>query len=258
MRSLIAVGRGVRVIVHFFTAVLITAGVAGLRAVRLPQPWFAPVVCWWYRRLCRIIRLDIQVRGTRIDSALLIANHVSWLDIPLLGATGPTTFLSKAEVREWPLVGWMADVVGTLYIERGAHQTAGLVSAIADTIRCGRSVVIFPEGTTSDGEDLRRFHPRLFAAAQEPRLGLQPVAIRYGADRAPDPIAPFVGDDSLLAHLWRVLHHPRLHAEVSFLPPIETAGLDRRTLAEGSRAAIAAALGLAAVQPASGAAAAAR
>jgi len=243
MRLLRAYWRLLRVIAHVLLGALICLGTASLRAFRLPHGWFPHVVRWWYGRLCRMLGMTIDTAGQPRNGMLLVANHVSWLDIPVLGARAPVAFLSKAEIRSWPLIGWMAGLAGTLYIERGAHQAAELAAAIADSIRHGRSVVIFPEGTTGTGHHLRRFHPRLFAAVQQPELRVQPVAIRYGSNEMPDPVAPFVGDDSLVPHLWRVLRHPGLRVRVDFLPLMETAGLDRRRLAERARGAIADALG---------------
>jgi 1-acyl-sn-glycerol-3-phosphate acyltransferase len=214
------------------------------------SPRVADIVSWWYRRLCRVLGLRLVVRGTPERPALLIANHVSWLDIPVLGAQGPAAFLAKAEIGAWPLIGWMAWIAETLFIERGANQAPALIAAVGGRVRDGRSVVVFPEGTTSDGTGLLRFHPRLFAAARESRAPMQPVAIRYGTNEAPDATAPFIGDDSLVPHLLRVLRHEGLRVEVSFLPVIETIGLDRRALAERSRTAIATALGIDANPPA--------
>jgi len=244
MRSLTAYWRALRVTLHVLVAALVTAVAALLCALHLQTGWLARVTRAWHARLCRLLGLDIQVDGTAADGVLLVANHVSWLDIPVLGACAPFVFLSKSEVRHWPLIGWMAGIVDTLYIERGAHQTADLAAAIGDQIRAGRSVVIFPEGTTGEGHDLRRFHSRLFAAAQQPGIRVQPVAIRYGSNGKPDGVAPFVGDDGLVSHLWRVLHQRRLPVRITFLPAFDPAGLDRRALAEQSRAAIAGVLGI--------------
>jgi len=245
MHVLRATWRAVQVTAHVLLGALISLATAPLRLLRVPHGWFPHVVSWWHRRLCRLLGMRSDVRGRLEPTALLVANHVSWLDIPVLGACGPITFLSKAEVADWPLIGWLASVAGTLYIERGAHQASHLSASIGHSIHLGRSVVIFPEGTTGTGHDLGRFHPRLFAAAQQPGLRVQPVAIRYGTSAQLDPVAPFIGDDSLVPHLWRVLRHPGLRVEVSFLPALETTGLDRRRLAEQARGAIAGALGLA-------------
>jgi 1-acyl-sn-glycerol-3-phosphate acyltransferase len=186
----------------------------------------------------------VQVIGAPGARALLIANHISWLDIPVLGSIGDIGFLSKAEVRRWPLIGWMSAQIGTLFIKRGGHQTTALIEQIRARVSSGRSVVIFPEGTTSDGHRLRRFHPRLMAAAQQPGISVQPLVIRYGSHARPDPVAPFIGDDNLLAHLWRVLCQPEIAVQVQFLEPIETGGLDRRRLATHCEEAIAGVLGV--------------
>lgn len=231
-------------------------GLVAIVAIRLadrvgrPPRWTPRVVRWWHQRVCRALDLDIHVTGKPVPNALLVANHVSWLDVPVLGAQGEIGFLSKAEVRQWPVIGWMAAVAGTLFIARGGNETARITTQIQEQIQAGRPVVVFPEGTTSDGTELLRFHPRLFAIGQESGTLVQPVALRYGPPAAPDPIAPFIGDESLAAHLGRVLRHTGLSVTVHFLPPIETDQVDRRQVAERARTAIAWALGLdAAVKP---------
>ena len=105
-------------------------------------------------------------------------------------------------------------------------------------------MVVFPEGTTTDGSRLLRFHPRLLAAGQGGGIRVQPVAIRFGTNGTPDPIAPFVGDDALLPHLARLVRHPGLLARLHFLPPLEASELSRREISELCRTAIAAALGV--------------
>ena len=164
-----------------------------------------------------------------------------------MGAQGPLGFLSKSEVRGWPLIGWMSGVVGTLFIERGAHQVGTVTAEITARIGRGCSLVIFPEGTTSEGGGVGRFYPPLFSIALQPGLGVQPVAISYRcADApAPDRSIAFVGDQTLVANLWRVLRHPGLVARVQFLAPIHPGPADdRRSLSGRARSAILAALDL--------------
>ncbi|TVQ92124.1 MAG: 1-acyl-sn-glycerol-3-phosphate acyltransferase [Chromatiaceae bacterium] len=244
-----AIWRSARISEHLLTGTLITALVALLRRLGLACRWYPRATRWWHGRLCRALGLRIAVHGQYQPGTLLVANHVSWLDIPVLGAQGQLAFLSKAEIRTWPLVGWLASMSGTLFIERGAHQAGDLAARIAARVGSGSSVLVFPEGTTSDGQALRRFHPRLFAAAQQPGIRVQPVAVRYGSNQAPDSIAPFVGDDNLLTHLPRILRHPHLAVEVHFLPPLVPGHRDRRTLAAQTQAAIAVALGEPAAAP---------
>lgn len=244
--------RLLRTLAHVLTGALITLVVTLARILGRAPAWQPAVVRWWHRRLCRILALDIQVSGRPAERALLVANHVSWLDIPLLGAQGSVAFLSKAEVRRWPVIGWMAAVAGTLFIERGAHRFAQAIAAVRARLLAGQAVVVFAEGTTSDGTGVRRFLPRIFAVVQPPgpdhthqaeHIQLQPVALRYGRGPRPDTIAPFIDDTTLAHHLWQVLKHPGIAVRVSFLPPIDTRGRDRRRLAESARTAILDALG---------------
>ncbi len=210
---------------------------------------------WWYQRLCGLLQLQITINGQPEPAALLVANHISWLDIPVLASHVPVRFLSKAEVRQWPLIGWMAAVIGTQFIARGANQSAAVIINLQRQLTAGHSIVIFAEGTTSDGRSVRRFHPRLFAVTQHetsmPQVAtaapattrIQPVALRYGCTGTPDQIAPFINDDQLFAHLIRVLRHPGICATVTFLPSMSSAGQSRRALADAAQQAIAQHLG---------------
>jgi 1-acyl-sn-glycerol-3-phosphate acyltransferase len=230
---------------HIGLGAVLTLFLALRRRLGKPSQSAPGIVHWWYRRLLPMLGIEISaVHGSPCAHSLLAANHVSWLDVPVLGALTQITFLSKDEVRHWPLIGWMSAQLGTLFIRRGGHETGPLAKQIASEIQNGRPVVIFPEGTTSDGRSLRHFHPRLFAAAQDPNSWVQPVAVRYGTNANPDANAPFIGDDTLLAHLWRVAQQPSLQVQVHFLTPIAGSGSDRRALADRCRFAIATALAI--------------
>jgi len=234
--------RGLRLLEHLVTGATLSAGLAVLSLLRVRQPWRPTLVSWWHRRLLRCLGLNVSHCGTPAAGALLVANHVSWLDIPVLGGAAPLRFVSKSEVRQWPLVGWMAATAGTLFMRRGAHEAAEMTQCIAQQLQQGASIAIFPEGTTSDGRALRRFHARLFGAAEQDGAAVQPVAIRYGQGPEPDPVAPFIGDDTLVAHLWRLLRHRGLTAIVCFLPLLDARSEGRRQLADAAQAAIAAQL----------------
>ncbi|MGQ0619470.1 MAG: lysophospholipid acyltransferase family protein [Panacagrimonas sp.] len=199
----------------------------------------------WQRRLLRILGIRLIVRGQPLAGGrVMMANHVSWLDIPLIGACTPTRFVSKSEVRDWPVAGWLADACGTFYLRRGRHGTRPLIDKLVPHLREGGSVVIFPEGTTSTGEDVLSFHSRLFAAAIESGTPVQPVAVHYGPGGAGENIAPFVGDDDLASHVLRMLRNRHLSAEVTFGAPILPAGHSREELAGQARESIRFALGL--------------
>jgi lyso-ornithine lipid O-acyltransferase len=233
--------RSWRVVEHLATGTLVGL-YAALRRRACRQPsWLPRAVRWWHGRLVRALEVEVRIEGRLEPGCLLVGNHVSWLDIPILGAQGEIAFLAKSDVRRWPLIGWLAGLAGTRFIERGAHHSESVVRELLADLAARHTVMIFPEGTTTDGRTLGRFHPRLFAIAQNPGVRVQPVAIRYRRrdTLALDLAAPYIGDDSLVANLSRLVRHPGLIAGVHFLPPMQALdGESRRALAERARAAI--------------------
>lgn len=196
-------------------------------------------VRWWMRRLLRGLGVRVRTHGMAHDTPeLLVANHVSWLDIPCLLACTDTIFVAKAEVARWPLIGRLAAGAGTLFLDRGrgAGEIAARVGAVLAT---GENVMIFPEGTSTDGRGVRPFHARLFQVARVADVPVQAVAIRYPHRRGSHPVVPFIGEDSFVPHLWRLLGETRIDAELVFCPPRPAANRDRRTLAEEAREQIA-------------------
>ncbi len=205
-----------------------------------PRGRFERAVRWWLARIPRIAGVRVHVRGVPASAPVLtVSNHVSWLDIPVLGGLASVGFLSKEEIRRWPLIGWFATRAGTLFIRRGAHAAAAVTERISGELVRGRRVHVFAEATTTDGTDVRRFHPRLLAAAQATGSPIQPVALRYlpTPDGRPTP-APYHGGAVLFPHLLRVLAEPRLDVEVHFLELIPTTEQDRRGLADAARQAV--------------------
>ncbi len=178
---------------------------------------------WWLARATRLLGIEVRVEGDvplprQSKGVLLVSNHVSWIDIPLIGGLSQLNFLSKAEVRGWPLIGKLAEGTGTLFIQRGSGDADRVSKSIADYIDDGRSVLFFPEGTTSDGLQVRRFHKKLFQAAHHTDINLCPVAIHYYLDSTDRNPVPFIGDDEFTSHLWNLLRHRKITATVEFLP----------------------------------------
>jgi len=181
-----------------------------------------------------------------VSPVLLVANHVSWLDVYALNAVAPACFVAKSDVRDWPVFGTIATRFGTLFIVRGSYRDAARVRrAAADVLRAGERVVVFPEGTTTDGTLVERFYPALFQAAIDARTLVQPVALRYlDARGRPTRGAIFVGDMTLVTSIRRVIAEPSLNAELAFGQPLDAAAHTRKELAHLAREWIAATLGL--------------
>jgi 1-acyl-sn-glycerol-3-phosphate acyltransferase len=193
----------------------------------------------WHTGLLRLLGLRVKVQGQPAESVpIIVANHVSWLDVSVLGSMVPTRFLSKAEVKGWPIAGFLATSVGTFYLVRGAGGTKQLTRELVEAVNSGSHVTFFPEGTTTDGVSTLRFQPRLFATAIETGKPVQPVAFRYGLTADGRNIAPFIDDDDMVSHLLRVMREPGLEVEVVYCPPIESAGLDRASLALAAQNAV--------------------
>ena len=204
----------------------------------------------WSLRVLSILHVRLSVKGEVPDlsaaGVMFVANHISWLDIYLLDAVCPVRFVSKAEVRAWPVIGWLAEKIGTLFIERARrHDTARAGREVVDALRQGDCVAVFPEGTTSNGTLLRAFHASLLQSAINSEARLWPVAIRYVHRDGTANLSPaYVDNMSFADSLFRILNEPDLEAEITYLEPLPVQGRSRRELAALAEQAIANALNL--------------
>jgi 1-acyl-sn-glycerol-3-phosphate acyltransferase len=193
--------------------------------------------------------LAVHVRGARNVirvPCLLVANHVSWLDVQVLNALVEARFVAKSETRRWPIVGGIARGFGTFFLCRASLRDAARAKdAVARALAGGETVAVFPEGTTTEGTSLRRFHPAFFQAAIDAGVGVQPIALRY---RRPDGStcreASFVGDMTFLESVSGVVREPALTVEVTVGGALAPHGRDRRELAAAAQRCIATALAL--------------
>lgn len=206
---------------------------------------------WWSRRLLRIVRLEVRTRGDPAaapagEPLMLLSNHVSWLDIFVLRSVTPCRFVAKSEIRRWPLVGWMVARQGTVFVQRARrHDTARVNDSLEQALRAGDAMAVFPEGTTTDGSEVRPFHASLLQPLVRVQGWAVPVAVRYvNADGSRDDTPAYTGDLSLWESAKRITARPGLWAEVSFLSPVHAVGRHRRDLAEVTAKAVAAALDL--------------
>jgi 1-acyl-sn-glycerol-3-phosphate acyltransferase len=203
------------------------------------------IVSRWSAQMLAVLGIALQTSGTpRTGPVLFVANHVSWLDILAINAVHPARFVSKADVRRWPLMGWMVACGGTLFIERERKRDAlRVVHQVAEALRAGETVAVFPEGTTADGHALLPFHANLLQAAIATEVPVQPIALRYSDRRnAVSPAAAYVGDTTLAQSAWWVVSADGLKVHVQMLLPEGTRHLDRRALAERLRESISASL----------------
>jgi 1-acyl-sn-glycerol-3-phosphate acyltransferase len=196
-------------------------------------------VQWWSVKMLHLMGVGLTVQGTfRPGAKLIVANHVSWLDILAVHAVCPQArFVSKADVQGWPLLGRLVAAGGTLYIQREKRRDAmRVVHQMADALRAGDTVAVFPEGTTADGRELLPFHANLLQAAISTELPIQPIALRYrDAQHAISPAAEFIGETTLAQSLWRIACAEQLAVSLQVLPAQGTAHADRRALAAGLR-----------------------
>jgi 1-acyl-sn-glycerol-3-phosphate acyltransferase len=199
----------------------------------------------WSAAMLSAMGVQLKVDG-RIQHAgplMVVANHISWLDITALHSVQFCRFVAKADIKHWPVIGGLADRSGTLFIERASSRDAlRVVHHMADSLRAGDVLAVFPEGTTSDGTALLPFHANLFQAAVSANAPVQPVLIQYldrrcgQSSQAPN----YVGEEHFLTSVWRTLCTPGLVAHIRLGAPQAIDSRDRRALAAQLRDAVAA------------------
>lgn len=202
---------------------------------RLDEKGWHRVTMSWSRQLLRMLGIRLHVVGqARPGAKLVVANHVSWLDIVAINSALPSRFVSKAEVGRWPVVGRLVTAAGTLYLVRERRRDAmRVLGLMARSLREGHTLAVFPEGTTGSGHGVMHFHANLLQAALEAEVPVQPVVLRYSdPEHAASPRAAYVGDTSLMQSLWWVVTSRGLCIHVEILPPQGTQHADRRALAD--------------------------
>jgi 1-acyl-sn-glycerol-3-phosphate acyltransferase len=241
MKRLIGVGKAWRVAGH------VLAGRAQIRREfpALSKPQRHERVGAWARETLRRLGVELRVAGSpaRSGPMLLVANHISWLDIVVLHATCHCRFVSKADVRRWPLIGTLAAGGDTLFVERKSRRDAmRVMHEMAQALKDGDILAVFPEGTTSDGGAPLPFHANLLQAAISVDAPVQPVALQFidGVTGARSRAVSYIGDESLMGSIWRTARATGLCASVAYGTPQRAEGRARRAWAEDLRREIAA------------------
>lgn len=210
----------------------------GAATILLAYPWIddrlrLALKRRWSRQLVNILGVRIELRGDGEIRGMAVANHISFLDIFVVNAVAPAAFVSKDDVRQWPLIGWLSHRTDTIFLARGSRSAAQQVrETLAETLRQGRVVAVFPEGTTTDGNHVLPFHGALFQAAIDAGAPVTPVVLHYkdrNGMRSPAPA--YVGDTTLMECLWSIVTASGLSAVIEADTPLASAGHDRRQLA---------------------------
>lgn len=234
MHTLLGLWRLLRATVHVLHGMAVMTRFPRLTAAQRHER-----IRWWSSGLLRVMGLQLEVQGLpRPGATLVVANHVSWLDIAAIHSAAPhARFVSKADVLAWPLLGWLIRNAGTLFIERERKRDAlRVVHAVAASLQAGESVAVFPEGTTGPGDELLPFHANLLQAAVSTGTPVQPIVLRFDdASGRFCRAAQYLGDTTLLQSLWRVATARRMRVAVQVMPPMSTEHADRRLLAEHLR-----------------------
>lgn len=256
MRVLVGLGRLARAVAHLLQALWV--------ARQLPvvdEAGRQARIQWFARGTLRALGVSCEVQGTfRPGAKLVVANHVSWLDIVALHAACPEVrFVSKADVLHWPVLGWLIRVAGTLFIVREKRSDSmRVLHEMSAALQAGQSVAVFPEGTTSDGHQVLPFHAGLLQSAIACGTPIQAVALRYSDDAAPvSPAAAYIDEINLVQSAWRIATARGLTVRVTALTATGTHHADRRALARRLHGELCEALGVdPAAVPAAGHAAA--
>ncbi|MFG2791117.1 lysophospholipid acyltransferase family protein [Streptomyces sp. NPDC048419] len=229
-------------------AAVVIVMLAGIALLPLGGRIPAELVRRWCRWIVRAAGVQVRITGAAAPTGglLLVANHISWLDIPLLAAVRPARMLAKSDIRGWPVAGWLTARSGALFIDRDRLRALPqTVAQIADALRHGHAVGVFPEGSTWCGRAQGNFRRAAFQAALDAGVGVQPVRLHYRIEGGtPSTVPAFIGDDSLLTSVWRVLTARGLVAEVEVREAIAAgAHGDRRALARAAQPTTAGQLG---------------
>lgn len=197
----------------------------------------------WSRKLLAICGIELEVQGLAPGAspprgAMLVSNHISWLDIYVIHCWQPVRFVAKSEIRSWPVIGWLCDKTGTIFIERASKRDAHRVlHHIADVMRQGDLVCVFPEGTTTDGSKVLPFHANLMQAPVAAGLPVQPVSLSYldAATGQPTLAPAYIDDITLMECLNAILKSPPIKVRLTVGPQLLAKEASRRELAEAAR-----------------------
>lgn len=188
----------------------------------------------WATRACRILAIRIEVNGviSPVPGSLFVANHISWIDVLALYCILDTKFISKRAVKSWPLIGTLANSTGNIFIDRKRNFSLNaVISGLRAELESKHSITVFPEGTTTDGRAVNRFHSGLFNAVTNSDYVVQGIAICYTRNAERDELAPYVGDDNFILHLFRIASLSKTCLQIDFAIPFLPDSMSRHEIA---------------------------
>jgi len=245
-RYAVRVLRWVRLLTH----VGVGLALVGMLFPRVSPHRRARLTAWWANKLLRILNIALSVRGARpkpnVRNVVIAANHVSWLDIFVISAAHPARFVAKSEIRDWPIAGWLVDKAGTIFIRRARRSDTAKINEVMHAVLAqGATIGFFPEGTTTSGDRLLKFHTSLFEPAVVNAATLAPAAIQYSSsDGKRSHAMAFIGEISFAESVGLIIRQKSTIAEITFAPPIAASGYTRRELAFLAETAVASILNL--------------
>ncbi|CAN5897518.1 lysophospholipid acyltransferase family protein [soil metagenome] len=236
----------VRVMLHLWAGLLICAVIFPISKVATHER----LIRWWSKKMLLICGVELTIsdqrHGATEEQVLIVSNHVSWLDIFVLNSLQPCYFVAKSDIRSWPMIGWLSEKAGTIFLARGKQrEVRRIYEGLVHQIQAGKRIAFFPEGTTAAQGTILPFHANLFEAAIEAKVPVQPFSIRYlDSQGALNPAADFIGDMTFVESISVILKSGKIIAELSQLPTISTDGAHRRETAQAARLAVAQSLGI--------------
>lgn len=240
MKSRLKVLFKIKLIILLFLAGLVIVSAVFPAINKACQPVSARNRCnrikmLWLRVFGRILRLRTEIDGQAVDGpAIIVANHISWLDIVALGEHLPGYFVAKSDILNWPVIGFISRQVGTIFVARGDKQTIHMTTEqMSWLLKQDSKVFAFPEGTTTDGSEVLPFHSSLLQPALLTRSAIQPVSLHYHGEAK--SLAPFIGDDEFVPHLLKILTLDTIHVTLRLLPVLDCVDKNRQQLCKEAR-----------------------
>lgn len=232
--------RGTRIVAHTLVGLLLSLTIAPV----LRRPAKQRLTRWWCAGVLKCLNIRVETNGefpgSQPAGKLIVANHVSWVDIHALNSISPLRFVAKSEIRKWPIFGFLASQAGTLFIDRNDRKGAiHIIHSLKRELENGANACYFPEGTTSDGSQILPFKGSIIQAALAAQTDVIPVAIRYPLSEFQiDTRLAYAGDTTLIESIRNILRIPNPTVELHFLAPVSSHGQSRQAINNLARQAI--------------------